>query len=254
MKPEDEVKQLSKLIRQFESVYKSTTDPSQRDRVEIELNKLKQYKKKLESFHSISADEKDEPELYDELERFPHLKKLVGKYSNKEDQSGYTDHEVYRLSLYMRCFEIQYMALLSENKLKLDFKYSLERDGFYHRFEQMRRRLQDYTEDITSTEKYAEQHEEDMRRRRFAKKRNVILDADRFFRSLAQFCESLTDDIAEEGLKCLNSQEKILFDKKLEGKKIIHGFTVEQALQEVNSFAREVASFLNVPQIEPQES
>jgi len=74
MKPEEELKRLNRLIRQFESVQKSTTDPFQRDRVSIQLKKLKTYREKVESFHIINKEELIEIDEYDEFQNYPFSK------------------------------------------------------------------------------------------------------------------------------------------------------------------------------------
>ena len=147
MTPEEELKSLNKLIRQFESVYHSTTDPYQKDRVVSELKKLKTYREKVESFHVVDDVELDEEVFKDELESLPFLKRISEEVEHKLKLDQFRDREVYHLAIYLYAFEHEFLALLSETKLRLDFKYSLERDGFYHRFEKIRRLLNDFVED-----------------------------------------------------------------------------------------------------------
>ena len=97
-----------------------------------------------------------------------------------------------------------------------------------------------------------QQHEEDMRKRSFKKKRNVIVEADRFLRSVARFSGVLVTDIEAGGLICLNADDTLHFDR-IEGRRFFEGRKVHDALGELRSFAREVVEFLNVPQIESRE-
>jgi hypothetical protein len=260
MTPEEELKRLNRLIRQFESVFKSTRDPLQRERVTRELHQLKTYKEKLESFHEIDPSQLEEPARVDELEFFPHLKSALqltareGSALGKPVEEDYQDREVYHLARYLALFEAEFLALLSETRLKLDFKHSLERDSFYHRFENLRRLLLDIKEDTSRMDEYlGQKHEEEMRIRGFKRKRNIILEADRFFRNLAQFAGGLTEDIAAAGSICLNAADVLRFDK-IHGRQPLDGLTVEQALAELNGVSKEVVAYLNVPQIEAQES
>lgn len=260
MTPEEELKRLNRLIRQFEAVFKSTKDSFQRDRVTKELNSLKTYKEKLETFHEIDPRELEEAVEYDALGGFPYLKNILARHQNQDnggmevEQESYQDREVYHLALYLAHFESEFLSLLSETKLKLDFKHSLERDGFYHRFENLRRLLQDIREDITRMDEYlGQKHEEEMRMRSFKRKRNIILEADKFFRNLIRFSGELTEDISNSGSICLNADDVLHFDK-IHGNRGLEGLAVEKALAQLYDFAKEVTGYLNVPQIEAQES
>ncbi len=250
---------MNRTIRQFESVYKSTKDPYQRERVTKELKKLKTYREKLESFHEFDSSDVEEPVEVDEWEGLSYLKTILEKAGKKSKgkkesyEESFGDRELYYLFLYLNFFEEVFLTILSETKLKLDFKHSLERDSFYHRFENLRRLFENVNEDSSTVDMYAgQQHEEDMRKRSFKRKRNVIVEADKFFRSVTRFSAVLVTDIEAGGLICLNAEDTLHFDR-IEGKRYFEGHRVHDALAELKAFAREVIEFLNVPQIESQE-
>jgi hypothetical protein len=260
MTPAEELRHLNRLIRQFESVFKSTRDPLQRDRVTRELRQLKTYKEKLESFHEFDPRELEEPGEQDELEELPHLKMAMAAGGEKDSPASqvhaedYQDREVYQLALYLAYFEGEFLALLSETRLKLDFKHSLERDSFYHRFENLRRLLNDLREDGSRIEESLGQKlEEEMRMRSFKKSRYLIMESDKFFRDLLRFAGGLTEDIGASGSICLNPRDLLRLDR-LRGRRLLEGLSVEKALAGLAEFSAEVAKFLKVPQIESQES
>ena len=259
MTPEEELKALNRTIRQFESVYKSTGDPSQKARVNKELNKLRTYREKLKSFHEFDPEVLSEPPHPDEWEGLAYLKTILertGKKSSANNhvyEDGFDDRELHYLFLYLDFFEEEFLSILSETKLKLDFKHSLERDSFYHRFENLRRVMDNVHEDSSTVDLYSgQQHEEDMRKRSFKTKRNVIVEADKFLRSVVRFAGALVEDIEAGGLTCLNADDRLRFDK-IEGKRFFEGRGVAEALVELKAFAREVIEFLNVPQIDSRE-
>ncbi|UCF96511.1 MAG: hypothetical protein JSV89_15205 [Spirochaetaceae bacterium] len=259
MTPEEELKALNRTIRQFESVYKSTKDPYQRARVTEELKKLKTYRDKLQSFHEFDPAAFEEPAMVDEWEGLSYLKTIlerIGKKSKSRKESyddSFGDRELTYLFHYLNFFEEDFLPILSETKLKLDFKHSLERDSFYHRFENLRRLFEEVNEDSSTVDLYSGQkHEEDMRKRSFKKKRNVIVEADKFLRSVARFAGVLVTDIEAGGLVCLNADDTLHFDR-IEGRRFFEGKKVKEALMELKAFAREVIEFLNVPQIESRE-
>jgi hypothetical protein len=259
MTPAEELRRLNRLIRQFEAVFKSTRDAQQRERVTRELRQLRTYKEKLESFHEFDPRELEEPEEQDELEEQPYLKKTMAAGGEKDSPvsrvhaEDYQDREVYQLALYLAYFESEFLALLSETRLKLDFKHSLERDSFYHRFENLRRLLEDLREDTSRMEDFlGQKHEEEMRMRSFKKSRNLIMEADKFFRNMQSFAGGLSEDIASAGSICLNPRDLLRFDR-LQSGRLLEGLSVEKALAALAEFSFEVARFLNVPQIESQE-
>jgi hypothetical protein len=255
MTPAEELKRLNLAIRQFESVFKSTKDPLQRERVGRELKQLKNYRDKLESFHEIDPTELEESAVPTEAEGLAYLRKIldsggIGRGAVEADP----DREIRHLLLYLHFFEKEFLVLLSETKLKLDFKHSLERDSYYHRFENLRRLFDDLRDDSARMDEYfAQRHEEDMRKRSFKKKHNVVLETDKFFRSLIRFSAVLVDDIVVQGSTCLNAGDTLRFTK-MEGKRYLQGLTVQKALSQLNEFAQEVVTYLNVPQIESQDS
>lgn len=254
MKPEQELKNINKLIRQFESVYRSSSDPYQLDRVGKELKRLKKYREKLESFHVIDSEELVEPQLQDELEDFSYLRNLIEQDKKDEDdpELDLLGKELLRFLLYLNFFEKELLTFLSEKRLKLDFKHSIERDSFYHRFSSISRRLKDFKEDAARIDSFEGTHEKEMRQRSFKKRRNLFLDGDRFFRSLVKFSKDLIEDLQEDGLKCLNGNEVMEFDK-LEGNKYLEGVKVRDALVKLGDFCREVVLYLNIPQVKTEE-
>jgi len=260
MTPAEELRRLNRLIRQFETVFKTTRDAQQRERVTRELRQLKAYKERLESFHEIDPQDLEEPGEDAVSEELPYLKLAVDASGEKDSPASrvhaedYLDREVFQLALYLAYFESEFLALLSETRLKLDFRHSLERDSFYHRFENLRRLLSELREDSSRMEEtLGQKHEEEMRMRGFKKSRNLIMESDKFFRNLLRFAGGLAEDIGESGSICLNPKDLLRFDRP-RGRRRLEGLSVQQALAGLAEFSAEVAKFLNVPQIEIQES
>ncbi len=251
MNPEEEVKKLNRVIKQYETVLLSTTDPVQRQRVARELEKLKDYRDKILSVNVINESALEEKKMGGGmLDDFPFLKKLQDKY----DERVVNDREVDHIYLYMKFFESDFLPFLSETKLKLDFKYSLERDSFYHRFQELLRRLTDLVNEIERFEsgKFRVDIEEEMKKRIFKMKRNLSIELDRFFKQVNKFATDLLEDVNGDALKCLNGEETINFDA-IEGKRYLEGFLVRDALEEVRKFSLEIIEYLDIPEIKLKE-
>ena len=57
MDPEEELKRINKVIREYEAILKTSIDVDQRDRVSKEFKELKSYKDKILAVNIISDTE-----------------------------------------------------------------------------------------------------------------------------------------------------------------------------------------------------
>ena len=268
MTPEEEVKRLNKLIRQYESVHRTTPDPGQKVRVERQLNELRSYREKILSVNVIrEQDLEDKPQTTDPLESAPVLKGLVEKnraaapadvvrsYAPTGGSATTIQQEMFHLALYLAYFEKEFLPLLTEKQLKLDFKYSLERDSFYNRYEAIRRKLASYGEENLRLREglVNREMELEVRKRMVKLTRHIQAEAARFFGTLARFCQELEEDVHGDMVKFLNCNGVIHFDA-IEGTRMLQGRTVGGALGELRQLAAEAVSYLNVPEIDTQEN
>ena len=251
MTPEEELKQLNKLIRQYETVYRTTPDADQRERAVRQLKEMKSYRSKILAVNEIDRDKIEETaESRDDLAAFPILQKLLAG-----DTSGVEDLEIARIMLYARHFQTEYLPFLTEKQLKCDFKFSMDRDGFYRRFQELDRRIKDYQDERRRLDAgvFSKDMETEIRKRGFKLKRVIAVEASRFFRSLMRFSRELVEDVNGDGVKCLNGEREVEFDQ-IEGRKSLEGRSILEALELLGSLAAEVVAFLNIPEIETQEN
>ncbi len=251
MTPEEELKKLNKLIHQYETVYRTTPDAGQRERAARQLKEMKSYRAKILAVNVIDSKQIEEPvETSDDMDAFPILKKLA-----EADVSGTEDQEIDHIVLYVRHYQSEFLPFLTEKQLKLDFKFSMDRDGFYRRFQELDRRIVDFLEERRRLEEgfFTKDMEAEVRKRGFKLKRLIAVEASRFFRSIERFTKELVEDASGDGVKCLNADREIAFDQ-IEGKKSLEGKTVLFALGELDALASEVVAFLNIPEIETQEN
>lgn len=252
MTPEEELRKLNRLIRQYETVYRTTADPDQRERAAHELKELKSYRSKILAVNVIDRGKLAEPAAADdELADFPTLSRLAAG----DDEAGEGDREVRHIALYLGHFEREFLPILTETRLKLDFKHSLERDGFYRRFQEVQRRLDDWREAHRRLDAggFNRELESEVRTRLFTLERNLAVEACRFFRAIQRFAETLVEDARGDGVKCLNGDEPIVFDR-IEGERLLAGLPVIEALERLDAFAAEAAAYLRIPAVEGQEN
>lgn len=245
--PEEELIKLNRVIRQYEIIFKTTGNEYQKIRVSKKLKELRDYKEKVLTTFDINENaliQEDEDDFF--IKDFNFLDEIINKYSD----DSIAEHEIYYVDAYLRFFYNEILIVLSERSIKLDFKYSLDRDNFYHKFQDLLRRLDDYKQELIRIEEgmYGKNQELEMRKRNLKRRRFIEIEADRFFKSLEAFTEDLVQDIEQNGSKCLNSSEDIYFDK-IEGKRYLSDYKVSDAIVVINDFAKEVISYLNIPDI-----
>jgi hypothetical protein len=269
MSPEEELKKLNTLIRQYETVFRTATDEGQRGRVAKELKRLMNYREKILAVNVIDQTQAEEkPQEIDDLAEYPILKRLTEEdlkakaaraaeaREPEEDRNDLptTQMEVTRIRLYTDHFSSEFIPFLTEMRLKLDFKFSMERDSFYGRFQDLERKIADYRDEIRRLNEgtFTKEIETDIKKRAFKLKRILEAEASRFFRAIKNFAAELVEDARADGVKCLNGEAAIVFDK-IEGKRSLTGRKVSEALEEIQKYADEVISYLNIPEIESQE-
>jgi len=268
MTPEEEVKGLNKLIKQYETVYRTTPDADQKVRVERQLKDLRSYREKILTVNVIrEQDLEEEVSGEDPLEHVPQLKALLAKNSTDspaEAVAPFTtgdsppttaQEEMFHLALYVRQYEREFLPFLTEKQLKLDFTHSLDRDAFYNSFQAIQRKISGYRDESRRLAEglVSRDMELEIRKRTLKLTRLIQAEAARFFRSIERFCGILIEDAHGDMVKCLNCSGVISFDS-IEGARLLQGRTVGGALGDLREFAAEAVAFLNIPDIESQES
>jgi hypothetical protein len=252
MTPEEELKKLNRLIRQYETVYRTTADADQKDRAGRELKELKSYRDKILAVNVIDRGKLAEPPApADGVGDFPILAGLVAG----DTAAWEGDQEVHHISLYLGHFEREFLPILTETRLKLDFKHSLERDGFYRRFQEVQRRLADWHDAHHRLDEggFNRDLESEVRTRIFKLKRVLAVETSRLFKALQRFAEILVEDARGDGVKCLNGAAAIAFDR-IEGERLLAGMPVTDGLEALAGLAAEGAGYLRIPEVESPEN
>ena len=129
--PAKEIRKINRVIHQYEVLVKTTVNEDQRYRVKNRLKQLKNYKDKILKTFDINEqklinDENENP--VDEVE-FYFLDTIIPDSLKNEN----LDYEISGIDAYLKYFDDEYIVALSERNMKLDFKYSIDRDNFYHK-------------------------------------------------------------------------------------------------------------------------
>lgn len=246
----EEVRRVNRLIRQFEAVFKSTSDGHQWDRVRKELQQLKAYRQQYLAMHEIDPAKIKEPVVTEDgLDGFPILRDLV-----REEMPPREKHdEVDFLQLYMDCFYDEFMIFLTPKKLRVDSKFSLERDRFYPEYHELVRQVHDYRKTVDTSAELVKKADfrsdivTDVKSRTHKIRTNLLIKAGRYFVRVRNFAGDLVADLEEDGGICKNGEDILEF-QELKGIRYLNGLTVWQALLLLLALGREVVSKLNIPE------
>ena len=131
----------------------------------------------------------------------------------------------------------------------------MERDGFYRRFQEVQRRLDDWRDAHRRLDEggFNRDLENEIRTRSFKLKRILAVETSRFFRVMQRFTEELAEDATGDGVKCLNADAEIGFDR-IEGDRLLAGRTVLDGLETLGGLSTEVVAYLHIPDVESQEN
>jgi hypothetical protein len=250
-----------------------------RKKFELVVASLSDTKKKSELLESIREVERDIKKLHASLFNEKDLKKyklekndLKNNLSGVSGEKGIGEYKILRnipivslnqhsfnqeinaLWSYMQFFEKEYLGLLSEQNLRLDYGHAYQRDKFYTSFNETNRFIQRYGELLEQIEDASIRGNKDYRERLVSiqgkQYRDVILRSGKFLHSLDGFIESIFE-AESNGERVLLDPEKTV---SISGNQAsIEGLTSKDALLDLNRFVKEFIDFLKIPEIKKIE-
>lgn len=235
---------IEKKIRSLQTRLNRSTNEFTRKSLVEELGRLEQERLHGDNIFTegqAAAPDEDDTE-------FPILADLRTRYPEIVKKNEGQAREIQAIQLYLHHFDQEFIGLLNERKVRLDVKFSVERDGFYHVFNNLERRADSYcteAERINSGE-YTKAYEEDILKRMVEMRHNLFIETNRFFRHIQRFTGDLIEDLDGDAILCQNGDETLDysdFDRETE----LRGKTVREGLEKLNEFSSEVIDFLNIP-------
>jgi hypothetical protein len=255
-KLESEYYKLIKLKKQYDGVLRTSRNPSQQQRVSKDLqsieNQIDHLKKQVspEEFKSwtennsgssaSSPKEKKKMALeeYQSLSKVPMVS--LGPGADSKD--------VNLLYSVLVFFEEQFFPAISDKHIKLDFTLGQERDGFYNRLENCKRNLrnlQNTLEDMHLATR--EDQKSQLLEMKVRYSRYFMNESATFFKGVITFWEPILEDIKEGGHRCMNPEDYIEINRKLEQPSILDGVLVEKVIERLVILIRELIDYLRLP-------
>ena len=238
-------RRVSKRISDLQGRLRTSSDSLSRKNIVDELSKLEQQRMTIDNVVVGSGDDRS---AEDYRESYPSLAELEQRYRSLRRAHSLQVRELQSLLLYLRYFDDEFIGLFSERRLKLDVKYSVERDGFYHHFSQLSRRVGNYCDEAMRVQEgnYAKSYQRDLMKRIVEMRHAVVIEAAGFFRRVYSFTEELIDDLDGDGILCQNGDAELSYSE-LDRETELRGMTVRAGLQHLFDACDEILGFLDVP-------
>ncbi len=243
-----ELQDKTKVLKQLEGVYKTSTDIYQRKRVLKEIEEVKKEIAKLQLRNVAQKLKNGTEEQNHEREEsiFPVLSQVkISKY-----REGSKDSEMDAIVSYANFFEGNYLHILSEYYIKLDYSHTAKRDSFYPRFMEIKKILKqyDYEHEVSTKREFDTISLHKNRSAIHKLRQRYLFSLDKFFKDIKTFLKVLVDDNRTEGNIVLNPLDSISLNEFEENRRL-NGYVVIDALTEMYSFSEEFIKFLGMPEI-----
>ncbi len=231
---------INKRIRSLQGKLKGSRDALSRKKLIDNISKLEQERLRSDN---VFVDAEEEPG-----EELPILSRIRSKYQRLTELRRSQVREIRDLLVYMQYFEDEFLGLFHERKLRLDVKFSVERDGFYNQFNQLHRRALTYCDESDRIQggNYTKSYEDDILRRMVEMRHGVYIEADRFFRQVLRFASDLLDDMHGEQILCQNSDDPLEYSA-IDREQELRDLSVGEGIERLHEISREIVDFLDVP-------
>ena len=238
-----------KVLKQLEGVYNTSSDALQKKRVAKDINVMRKMIKSLEGklvvlgLENENIEEEEDAGIEDDYD-------ILGSITVNKVREGSKDREIDAIASYMIFFEKNYLSILSEYYIKLDFNHSGKRDEFYSKFMEIKKIINEYNYELEVLNREEYNSIAFYRDKSLVHKikHRYMLALDKYFKELKSFLKTLIDDNAEGGIIILNSNDRLILDE-LERNRKLDGYTVLDTIIELYDFSEEITVFLSLPDI-----
>ncbi|HOG63989.1 MAG TPA: hypothetical protein PLD82_00960 [Spirochaetota bacterium] len=257
---------ISLLSRQLEMVLRTSGNPDQKKRVSQQLAALKKDRLRLDEgsfgeddirryLGDVSAQqvESDEEEGSEEtVGRFPLLSAVMIQPASPECN----EQEVNEIASFLRHFEREYLSVLGNYQLKLDFNHAQKRDTFFNLYGAIQHSLKSYLDvvhDISSGRVASGEHADSLRQMKRKLFMDLIMKTSDFTHGLHDFLSLLISDYQNGGNLVLNPEQVLVFDP-LHGHRELDGMQIAEGIERIRLFLDEFSEYLNVPGLKKMQN
>ncbi len=244
--------------RKFEVIYSSSADRKKKENVLKSVNEIEKDIKKLQTgkfaedemakYHITFDELRDylENSQIQDMTKYKILRNIpivkLNDYSKSQD--------INTIWAFLNYFGTEYMGLLSEQNLKLDYGHAYQRDSFFNHYNQIIRILQDYgnvLEQIVAAESVKNnEYKERLIKVQNKGYRDIIMKTGIFLFAIQDFIEDIFR-CEKEGEKVFMEPEKIVEIKGVNS--MIEGLKAKDALVDLLEFTHEFISYIKFPDL-----
>jgi len=243
-----EIEDKKLLLKQLEGVYKTSLNSAQKKRVLREIRDIKislrNLKAVLELHEGIEGTDETFP---GEEERIFSILSMI-KVQKFSEVSR--DKEMDAVISYADFFEKNYLPILSEYYIKLDFNNSLKRDTYYPRYMEIKKLLKEYSyeNEVHTRKEYDSIASYKDKSNVYKIRQRYLLSLDAYFKDLRTFTETLISNYMSGGSIIMNPHDRIGLSE-FENDRRLDGYTLIDALSEMYTFFDEFNRFLGIPKL-----
>jgi len=261
----DEVEKIIKFLRQMEIIARTSSNPTQVERVKKDIVR---YRARL---RELVPDYRPEKETIDQLaERVLRndvtepADSVAGPRANSSATDGpltpadripdikasphCSDPDVNFMAAVLTIILKEYWPGLTEQHVRMDFTSSQERHGLRFKLDNAVRSLKTLTETI---EEYAVAEKPDFREQLFKMKnkqsRLFLFECNDIFREFKTYMARLMEDMQQGGLVIKNPQDLVRFDRNYEDATWFENFTVRDLIFEFYNLLDYSIKKINLP-------
>jgi hypothetical protein len=247
-KARDELESKMHVLKQLEGVLKTSSDPEQKKRVARDIKEIKQSIANLQNILSVQKKYGLVDEVYET--EGEEIFKVLNRISVSKFQRGSRDTEMDSIISYVDFFEKNYLPVLSEYYMKLDYNHSMKRDTFYPRYMEMKKIMNEYIYEVEvqSREEYNKIAVYKDKSIIYKLRQQYLMSLDRYYKDLRAFFEDLLEDHSSGGSVVMNPLDLINMSE-FEVDRKLDGYTVINSIVEIHSFCKEIIQFLAIPNI-----
>ncbi len=245
--------EIVKSIKLLNSVLKTSTDNKQKERVKVEISKLR---KMLQDLYPDSDVKELEDAISSDfmvihrgndvsLKDYKFLKDIEIEVVSAHKE----DREINEIASLMRYYEERIWVAISEQHIKLDFSNSAERDVLYRKIDECNKAFKSFCQTIEDIEKSrSTEYVNQLHLMRVRHGRLFLFEIYYFFKSSMEFVSNLIASYELGGNMILNPDDIIEY-ADYERYRIFEDQTIIDILVYAQKFIDEVLDYINVPDI-----
>jgi hypothetical protein len=247
-----------KVKKKYELIYSTAKDQAKKDSFMKTIQEIDRDLIKLTNNTITETDLKKYEITAEDLEKYLSdlqkpkagnhkiLRNIIIEKLNKLS----VNEEINSIWSYLNFFGREYLGLLSEQNLRLDFGHSFTRDDFFTLYNKTIRTMEDYGQILEQLQTAALTKNNEYRERLIIAQnkgyRDIVLKTGRFLNAIHTFI----DDIAateKRGERVLLEPDKVI---EIKGETSnIDGLTAREALMDLYQFVGEFIDFLKIPDL-----